>query len=106
MRPLRRLWEGWLALFAEDEPEAPRYDPVHLGAAFLSVQIAAAGLFWLLWTLLVYEGGLPAKLAALSSGARGPEAYEGWRANAAALIIGAGLVAALRRLARGPAPRR
>ena len=60
MRGLERL----LKLFDEDEPGEPYYDPVHLGAAAVGTLAAIGALYWLLWTLLVYEGGLFSKLAA------------------------------------------
>lgn len=102
MRTLKDAWEGWLDLFAEDDPRAPRYDPVHLGAVLVACQAAIGALYWLLWTLLVYEGGLASKLRALTSGAKSPDAYEGWPANLAALLLTAAGFAALRRLERGP----
>lgn len=106
MRLLRGAWEGWLDLFAEEDPAAPRYDPVQLGAVLVGCQAALGALYWLLWTLLVYEGGLASKLRALSAGAKGPEAFEGWLANLAALLLLAAAFAALRRLERGPRPGR
>lgn len=54
-------WLEWLFDDTED-PDEPVYDPVHLGAAVLITLTAMGLLYWLLWTLLVYEGGFFAKL--------------------------------------------
>lgn len=66
----RALWRRWVALFEDDGPQEPFYDPVHLAAVLIGCLVAFGALFWLLWTLLVYEGGLaagprPANLGAL-----------------------------------------
>lgn len=78
---LKRL----LALFEEPAPSEPAYDPVHLGAAAIGTLIVIGLMYWLLWTLLVYEGGL------FSFG-------EGRVGNVLALLTLAGAVAALHRL--------
>lgn len=88
MKPLR-LWKSWTALFEEEGPEEPRYDPVHLAAVLVAVQAAVGILFWLLWGALVYEGGF----------ATG----EGKLGNAACLALLALIVEALRRADRGRA---
>ena len=100
MKELKPLLE----LFDEDGPSAPRYDPAHLATTVVSCLAVVGALFWLLWTLLVYEGGLPSKVSALAAGTKDPAAYEGWMANLGALLI-CGLVVALldRALRRGPA---
>lgn len=110
-----RLWRAWVSLFEPDAPDEPRFEPAHLAAVLVGAQVAAGGLFWLLWTLLVYEGGLPAKLgpalSVLAGRARladygwtgAPDqqgVFEGWLANLAALLLAALLLAALHRLDR------
>lgn len=80
------IWKSWAGLFEEEDPGAPRYDPVHLAAVFVACQVAAGALFWLLWTLMVYEGGF-------GTG-------EGRLGNLAAFLILAGAVEALRRADR------
>ncbi len=80
------IWKSWTELFEEEPPEAPRYDPVHLAGVFVACQAAAGALFWLLWTLMVYEGGF-------GTG-------EGRLGNLAAFLILAGVVEALRRADR------
>jgi hypothetical protein len=80
------LWKSWVELFAEEGPEEPRYDPVHLAVVLVASQAAVGVLFWLLWTAMVYEGGF-------GSG-------EGARGNVLALIIICGIVEALRRADR------
>jgi hypothetical protein len=49
-------WLGWLFDDTED-PDEPVFDPVQLGAAVLITFTAMGLLYWLLWTLLVFEGG-------------------------------------------------
>jgi hypothetical protein len=105
--------ERALAFFAdEDDPSEPFYDPVHLGAAALITLVCAGGLYWLLWTLLVYEGGLPSKVlpalqvlftsktfqdfGCLGDYDRG--VFEGWFGNLAALVLCVAAAMALRRL--------
>lgn len=83
---LRGLWKSWLELFEEEDPDAPRFDPVHLAVVLVACQAAVGLLFWLLWTAMVYEGGF----------GRG----EGALGNALALLILAGVVEALRRADR------
>ena len=110
-----------LDLFSdEDDPSEPFYDPVHLGAAVLITIVAAGCLYWLLWTLLVYEGGLfgkigPALRVLLTSktlrdfGCRGAfdlGVFEGWLGNLAALALCAVLLIALSRLYREASGRR
>lgn len=108
---------------AEDDPREPFYDPVHLGAVLIVFLVVIGALYWLLWTLLVYEGGLFVKLRAVLEllfgsktlrdfGYRGPYAmgvFEGWVGNAAALLISVLVLIALYRLymeaSRRPAKR-
>jgi hypothetical protein len=116
------VWKRWVALFEEDEgPEIPHYDPVHLATVLIACLVAIGVLFWLLWTLLVYDGGLPAKVGPFfavvlrlrtlaSCGWLGtPDRqglFEGWLANSAALAVSTLVVALLykadRRHARRP----
>lgn len=96
----------------EDDPNEACYDPVHVGGVVI-MSIAGLGvLYWLLWTLLVYEGGLPAKAAASASvlftsktladvgwmGSHSMGAFEGWFGNVAALALAVLVIAALHRL--------
>jgi len=89
-------------LDADDDPEEPVYDPVHLASVLISVLVALGVLYWLLWTLLVYEGGIFVKIRAFLSvlltsktlldyGYRGyPYAmgvFRGWIGNVSALIV-------------------
>ncbi|MDE2040448.1 MAG: hypothetical protein KGO96_07905 [Elusimicrobia bacterium] len=114
MRLSRTLRELWDAFDAEDDPGEPAYDPVHLGAALLLTLTAVGALYWLLWTLLVFEGGLFVKLGpglqvllglktTADFGWRGPwdhGVFEGWLGNLGALALCALLVWALHRLYR------
>ena len=59
MNLLKRVWEEALAFFSDEEPaDEPVYDPVHFAAMIVIVIFAIGVLFWLLWTLLVFEGGI------------------------------------------------
>jgi len=108
-------------LFEEDSADEPAYDPVHLGAAVLLSFTAIGLLYWLLWTLLVYEGGIFLKASALARvlftsatlkdlGYEGYPyqmgAFEGWYGNLGALAVTVVVVAALRRLYLDAARRR
>lgn len=103
-----------------EDPNEPFYDPVHLGAVTLGCMVAVGGLYWLLWTLLVYEGGIFVKLRAAAAllftsrtlqdlgyvsapYAMGP--FAGWLGNLAALLLSLLLVAALSRAYRAAARR-
>ena len=56
---LKNLWAEIIAFFSDEEnPDEPIYDPVHLAGMVVVVLFVIGGLFWLLWTLLVYGGGL------------------------------------------------
>jgi heme/copper-type cytochrome/quinol oxidase subunit 2 len=81
---LKKIWKRWQELFDERQDlEAPHFDPLHLAAVLIVTQVVIGLLFWLLWTLLVYEGGLPRQVAKIMSG-RTPG--EGWLAHSIALI--------------------
>lgn len=95
----------------DDEPAegTPLYDPVDVGGVLVSVLAALGALYWLLWTALVYEGGVFRKAGALlrllggtpasELGYEGPwnrGAFEGWLGNAAAALLALGLLWALR----------
>jgi hypothetical protein len=109
--------DSWLrraagAFEAEDDPLEPRYDPAHLGAALVLALTAIGALYWILWTLLVFEGGLVSKLGpalqvllrlktAAEFGYRGPwdrGVFEGWAGNLGALLLAAIVISALHRL--------
>ena len=110
MRKAASYLRDFIALFdADDDPEEPFYDPVHLGGVLIGVLVAVGGLYWLLWTCLVYEGGLFLKIgAALRFIAQphkpapmlpGPvSVFEGWFGNFCALAVILLVLAALHRL--------
>jgi hypothetical protein len=59
---MKRLWKRWTELFeAQDDPAEPHYDPVHLAVVLVATQVVIGALYWLLWTLFVYEGGIARK---------------------------------------------
>jgi hypothetical protein len=97
------VWKRWAALFEEEEgPAVAHYDPVHLAAVITACMVVAGALFWLLWTLFVYEGGLFVKLRLLLAHRDNDHraTFEGWQANAAALAICAGVVYLLQKADR------
>lgn len=101
-------------LFSDKEdPDEPHFDPVHLGGAVIITLAAIGCLYWLLWTLLVYEGGIFLKIYALgrlllTSATLKDLGYEGYPyamgdfegivGNFGALIVSIIVVVALRRL--------
>lgn len=107
----RSIWRRWVGLFEDsDDPRTPHFDPIHIAVVLVATQVVIGALYWLLWTLFVYEGGLPAKIAPFLSvliGARSLRDYgwlgtpdhqglfEGWLANLAAFILSALVVALL-----------
>lgn len=95
-----KAWKAFTALFADDDPAAPRYDPVQLAGVLVGAQVVAGALFWLLWTLLVFEGGLAVKLAVLLHGPRTPDALRGLYGNLAALALVVALLVVLHRAGR------
>ena len=95
---------GQIFNFFDDkvEPGVPQYDPVHFGGMIVLTIFGISLTFWLLWALLVFGGGLQAKIAPVLSivfakktaadfgyigypYARG--VFEGWVTNFSALII-------------------
>jgi hypothetical protein len=99
---MKGLWKGWAALFEDEAASVPHYDPVHLATVVVACLVAIGALFWLLWTLFVYEGGLFVKLAALV--AHDPNdhrvTFEGWQANVAAFVLVSLIVHLLRKADR------
>jgi hypothetical protein len=76
VKTLKKIAGFFKWLDEEDAPSEPRYDPVHLGAVLVVTMTVIGMLYWLLWTLLVYEGRI---------------------GNISALIIAIALLAALHR---------
>lgn len=77
---MKGIWKRWVDLFEDEDPAQPHYDPVHLAVVLVATQVAVGCLYWLLWTVFVYEGGV----------ARGLRL-----ANVVALIVCALVIAAL-----------
>lgn len=93
-----------------EDPQEPVYDPAELGGAVVLTLFGLGLLYWLLWTLLVYEGGIFRKIKASflvlftsktlqDFGYEGTPyamgAFEGWIGNLGALLFALGLVYAL-----------
>lgn len=117
---IRRTWKAVLDLWENDDTtDAIVYDPVHVAAVVVGCLFAAGILFWDLWALLVFEGGLFTKVVPFLKviftsktlkdfGYEGyPYAlgiFEGWIVNLTALIIGLGFVAGIGWVLRQPLP--
>jgi hypothetical protein len=60
---MKKLWNLILIFFSDiEDREEPVYDPVHFAAMIVIVIFSMGVLFWLLWTLLVFGGGLFGKI--------------------------------------------
>lgn len=46
----------------EENPQEPHYDPAHIGAMIVLVLLGISVLFWLLWSLMVFGGGIQSKI--------------------------------------------
>ncbi len=108
MNPLKRVWDALVDLVeGEDDPDEVVYDPVHIGAVIVGSLCAMGVLFWLLWSLLVCEGGLFTKVVPFfevlftSKTLKdfGYEGYpyqlgvfEGWIVNVVALLLSLALL--------------
>ena len=58
MNLLKKFWNDLLYFFSDrEDPEEPVYDPLHIAAMIVIVIFSMGVVFWLLWTLLVFEGG-------------------------------------------------
>jgi len=90
------LWED------DDEENPIVYDPVRLGTVFVASLFVMGVLFWTLWCLLVYQGGLFVKVGPFLQvvftsktlkdfgGVASPYAlgvFEGWWVNVLALVV-------------------
>ncbi len=116
------LLDRVIGLFRDDDPPGePVFDPLHLGTTLVVSLTGIGALYWLLWTLLVFEGGLQTKVLAGAQvlftaktladfGYQGSPyamgAFEGWLGNLIALALSAGLALALRRLYRDAAKKK
>lgn len=60
---IQKIWKDLLDFLSDAEnPEEPVYDPAHVAAMIVLVIAATGILFWLLWTMLVFRGGLFSKI--------------------------------------------
>ena len=60
---IKKIWDELVWFFSDEEdPEEPVYDPAHFAAMIVIVIFSVGVLFWLLWTLLVFEGGVFQKI--------------------------------------------
>lgn len=88
------LLSRFKAFFRDSDPDEPVYDPVHVGAMVMIVLVGITVLFWLLWALLVCQGGIAPKLSALAQIAftRKTFADFGWEGYPYALGVFEGFV--------------
>lgn len=109
---IRRTGKTVLDLWEDDNaPESVVYDPAHVAAVVVGCLFAMGIIFWDLWALLVFEGGLLTKGVPFFQviftsktlkdfGYEGsPYAlgiFEGWIVNVAALLVALGLLVSLR----------
>jgi hypothetical protein len=100
---LKKIFSLILDLFSDEEVQGEAgYDPVHVGIMIVSVLFGISILFWLLWSLMVFRGGIQAKAlpflqmvftskTAADFGYVGYPfemgIFEGWITNAAALFF-------------------
>ena len=92
-----RAWRAFTELFEDDREGEPHFDPIHLAGVLIAVQVVAGALFWLLWTLLVFEGGIAASVGGLLRGATGPDARRGLWGHLSAFAITVTVLTALHR---------
>lgn len=86
----------------KEQPGIPQYDPVHFGGMIIFTILGISLTFWLLWALLVFGGGLQAKVlpflaVIFTSKTAGDFGYigypyamgifEGWVTNLVALVL-------------------
>lgn len=115
---IRRVWKAVFSLWEDDPSENPIvYDPVQVSAVIVGCLAAVGVLFWVLWGLMVFEGGLFIKIVPFlqvvftskTLSDFGYEGYpyalgvfEGWIINVVALAVALALLAAVHRLLRHP----
>lgn len=60
---LKKFWDGVLEFFSDrEDQDEPVYDPAHIAALIVFTAASLGALFWLLWTLLVFGGGIARKV--------------------------------------------
>jgi hypothetical protein len=114
MNALKKAWD-WLVdvTEGEDGPDEVVYDPLHVAGVVIGCLCAFGVLFWLLWSLLVCEGGFFGKvvpflqvlLTSKTLKDFGYEGYpyqlglfEGWIVNLVAFVLTVALVAGVWRV--------
>jgi hypothetical protein len=110
LKSLASFCARWIG--EDDDSSRPIYDPVHLAAVLVGSLAALGALYWLLWTLLVYDGGLFSKVLPFFHVLIGSKtladygyygspyqmgAFRGWMGNLGALIILVGIIIVLYR---------
>lgn len=114
---LKKIGRAIYHLLDDDPPGTPMYDPVHVGAVIVGTVLGFGVLYWLLWALLVCEGGLFMKVGPFLEVVFTSKTlkdfgylgypyelglFEGWIVNLSALVLSGALVVALWWVAEGP----
>lgn len=109
---IKKIFNDVLNFFADEDsdPQEPAYDPAHVAVMIVLVILGLALLFWLLWALVVCEGGIFIKIipflqvvfTSKTLQDFGFEGYpyelgifEGWIINVVALVLFIGLLAGI-----------
>lgn len=63
LNTIKKFWQECAYYFSDEEdPNEAIYDPAHFASMIILVIFSTGVLFWLLWTLLVFEGGIFQKI--------------------------------------------
>jgi cbb3-type cytochrome oxidase subunit 3 len=99
---VKNFFNDILEIFDDKPTDEPVYDAVHFGSMIVLVIFSISIVFWLLWSLLVFGGGIQSKVqpclemiftakTAADFGYVGYPyemgAFEGWPTNVAAFIF-------------------
>ncbi|MFH1368358.1 MAG: hypothetical protein ABII64_04440 [Elusimicrobiota bacterium] len=108
---LTKLFSNFKDYFSDKEDvNEPGYDPVHIGGMIVLVLFGMTVLFWLLWALLVFGGGIQAKIMPFIELVFTPKTaadfgyvgypyemgvFEGWPTNLVALVFTVSIIIAI-----------
>lgn len=108
---MKKFWKEFLDFFSDvEDPNEPGYDPAHFGAMIVIVLFVMTVLFWLLWSLLVFGGGIQGKVLPFLQVVFTKKTFsdfgyvsypyemgvfEGWITNVVALVFLIGVIVAI-----------